>query len=125
MSADTQMQHQNELLKHTLADAMRFWESRRVLYNVILFAIVVAWFILTWPHFRPALTWFAFVRFAFLGVLANLCYCAAYVVDLPMRSSELGAAWAGKCWVLWSLGTLFAIVLENYWIADEIYPYVR
>lgn len=115
---------QDELLKQTFADAVRFWERRRVLYNLILFAIVVAWFVLTWPHFRPALTWFAFFQFAVLGLLANLCYCTAYIVDLPMRCSELGAAWARKRWVLWSLGTLFAIVLENYWIADEIYPFV-
>jgi hypothetical protein len=25
-------------------------------------------------------------------------------------------------WGLWILGTLFAFVLANYWIADEIYP---
>jgi hypothetical protein len=30
-----------------------------------------------------------------------------------LESSTLG---------LWLIGTLFAIVVENYWIADEIYP---
>jgi hypothetical protein len=28
-------------------------------------------------------------------------------------------------WILWLMGMLFAIVFENYWIADEIYPFVR
>jgi hypothetical protein len=26
--------------------------------------------------------------------------------------------------ILWLLGTLFALVVTCYWIADEIYPYV-
>jgi hypothetical protein len=25
---------------------------------------------------------------------------------------------------VWLAGTPFAVLLENYWIADEIYPYV-
>ena len=27
-------------------------------------------------------------------------------------------------WALWLGGALFAVLLANYWIADEIYPYV-
>ena len=50
-----------------LRDAARFWEPRRPLYNLLLFAVVV----------------------------------------------------------LWVVGTLLAILFENYWIADEIYPFVQ
>lgn len=60
-----------------------------------------------------------------LALIANACYCAAYLVDIPMQSSPLCAGWRRYRWGLWVVGTLFAIVLTNYWIVDEIYPFVR
>lgn len=60
-----------------------------------------------------------------LALLANVCYCAAYLVDIPTQYSSVGAIWRRRRWGLWLMGMLFAIVLENYWIADEIYPFVR
>jgi len=42
-----------------------------------------------------------------------------------MQSSSFRAAWRHWRWRLWLAGTLFAMALANYWIADEIYPYVR
>ncbi len=33
-------------------------------------------------------------------------------------------SWRRWRWGLFTIGTLFAIVLANYWIADEIYSYV-
>jgi len=108
-----------------LADSIRFWELRRIGYNLVLGAFAVAWLVLTWPHFRPALKLIPLLQFAVLALLANVCYCAAYLVDIPMQSSALSAVWRRRRWVLWLGGTLFAILLENYWIADEIYPFVQ
>jgi hypothetical protein len=106
-------------------DALRFWEPRRILYNLILTTVVFVWIFATWPHFRPALAWATLLPLGFLAFLANLCYCAAYVVDLPLQSSDLRALWIRRRWALWLLGTLLALLLENYWIADEIYSYVN
>jgi hypothetical protein len=108
-----------------LADAVRFWEPRRLVYNFVLAAVVVVWLVATWPHFRPALTLTSLLLLAILALLANVCYCAAYFVDIPMQRSSFGTVWRRRRWGLWSLGTLLAIVLANYWIVDEIYPYVR
>jgi len=108
-----------------LADAIRFWEFRRIFYNVVLSLVVLAWLLLTWPHFRPALTLQSLLLLIILGLLANACYCAAYFVDIPLQYSALGTAWKRWRWALWLLGTLFAILLANYWIVDEIYPFVR
>jgi hypothetical protein len=108
-----------------LADALRFWEFRRIFYNLVLAAVVVAWLALTWPHFRPAFTLASLLFLVMLGLLANVCYCFAYIVDLAMQHSSFSATWRRWRWLLWLLGTLFAILLENYWIVDEIYPYVR
>jgi len=108
-----------------LTDAIRFWEPRRVVYNLVLTTVVVVWLVATWPHFRVALTLSSLLIFAVLALLANVCYCAVYLVDIPMQRSTLSGIWVPRRWVLWLVGTLFAIVLENYWIADEIYPFVR
>jgi hypothetical protein len=108
-----------------LADAMQFWEPRRAAYNFVLAAVVVVWLVATWPHFRVALTPHSLLLLAILALLANVCYCAAYLVDIPMQRSSLSTVWRRRRWGLWLVGTLFAIVLANYWIVDEIYPFVR
>ena len=111
--------------RELLADAIRFWEPCRLIYNFVLSAIVVAWIVLTWPHCRVALTWSSLLILTCLGLIANACYCAAYLVDIPMQRTSLHTSWRRKRWGLWSFGMLFAMVLANYWIVDEIYPYVR
>jgi hypothetical protein len=104
------------------AEAIRYWEPRRLIYNFALLAVSVGWFVVAWPHFRPGLTWSSLLPFAILALLANVCYCAAYLVDIPLQQSSLGSAWRRRRWALWLMGTLFAIVLASYWINDEIYP---
>ncbi len=108
-----------------LVDAIRFWEPRRLVYNLILAVVVVVWIVASWPHFRPALTLHSLLLLSILALLANACYCAAYLVDIAMQCLSLGDALRRQRWGLWLIGTLFAIVFENYWIADEIYPFVR
>lgn len=105
-------------------DAVRYWEVRRIWYNLILLGIAVTWVVATWPHFRPAMNMAALLRILVLAALANLCYSAAYLVDIPLQQSGSRAAWRRRRWALWLAGTVFAIGFANYWIADEIYPFV-
>lgn len=112
------------LSRELLTDAVRYWEPRRIVYNLVLAAVVLAWIVFSWPHFRPALTLSSLLLLAFLALLANACYCAAYLVDIPMQGSPLSIIWKRRRWGLWLIGTLFAILLANYWIVDEIYPFV-
>jgi hypothetical protein len=107
------------------AEAIRYWEPRRLVYNLILIAVTAAWVVATWPHFRPALTLSSILPMAVLTLIANVCYCAAYVVDVAMLHSSLDSVWRRRRWILWLVGTLFAILLASYWIADEIYPDFR
>ncbi len=111
--------------RDVLRDAIRYWELRRFIYNSVLVAVAIAWLIGTWPHFRPALTLQSLFLLSVLAILANLCYSTAYLADIPVQLSSLRATWRRRRWVLWLAGMLFAVVLENYWIADEIYPFVR
>ncbi|HET9995556.1 MAG TPA: hypothetical protein VFQ18_09125 [Candidatus Acidoferrum sp.] len=121
----------------SLVEAARFWEPRRLIYNAVLLAIVIAWVVLTWPHFRPALKLESLLIMSVLALLANVCYCTAYLVDLGLQPAEQekwrsalagvdgSAALRKRRWGLWAAGMLLAVLFENYWIADEIYPYVQ
>jgi hypothetical protein len=112
-------------LQRSIGAAAGYWEARRIFYNLALGAVVFTWLVSTWPHFRPAFDLLSLARLVILAVLANVCYCAAYLVDIPMQYSALAAGWQRARFALWLAGTLFAILLANYWIADEIYPFVR
>ena len=105
-------------------DALRYWEPRRIIYNLVLATVVVAWTVLTWPHFQPAFTLQSLLFILVLATVANACYCAVYLIDIPLQRSLKGI-WLHRRWVLWIAGTLFSVVLECYWIADEIFPYVK
>ncbi len=105
-------------------DAIGYWEPRRLWYNAALTALAGAWVVLTWPRFRPAFTLASLLKLIVLAALANVCYSAAYLVDLPMQGSSLRAAWNQRRWILWVFGTLLALVVACYWIGDEIYPFV-
>ena len=116
--------------KQSIANVLRYWETRRVLYNAVLTAVAAGWVILTWPHFRsvqlmgipPGDTHPALMILIVLAFLANVCYSAAYLVDIPLQLTF--ATWRKYRWALLLTGTLFATLVENYWIADEIYPFV-
>jgi hypothetical protein len=108
-----------------LIDAARFWEPRRLLYNLLLFGVVVIWVVRSWPHFRPAMTWESLGIMTVLALLANVCYCAAYFAEILIQNATSNASWNRQRWAIWVVGTLFAILFENYWIADEIYPFVK
>jgi len=107
-----------------ISDALRYWEPRRIAYNLVLAGIVLGWVGFTWPHFRPAFTWRSLLPLFGLAVLANVCYCAAYCADIPLQYSAFRSAWRRWRWALWLLGTLLASAMTYYWIADEIYPAV-
>jgi hypothetical protein len=99
--------------------------ARRLFYNLVLAAVVIIWLTASWPHFRPAFNLTALLLLVILGLIANACYCAAYLIDIPLQQSSLAARWKHRRWTLWWIGTLFAVLLANYWIADEIYPFVQ
>ena len=106
-------------------DALRYWEPRRLGYNFALSALACGWVVVTWPHFRPAMNMYGLIRVLILAALANVPYCAAYLVDLPLQQSSLRDGWRKRRWLLWLAGTLFAMLFEYYWIGDEIYPFVN
>ncbi|MGB8644728.1 MAG: hypothetical protein WCF84_05790 [Anaerolineae bacterium] len=108
-----------------LRDATRYWEYRRIAYNLVLVALVVVFVVRTWPHFQPALNLQSLPPLLILAAIANILYCAAYLADLPLQLSTFGGAYRRWRWVFWLAGTLLALLVTEYWIGDEIYPYVK
>lgn len=108
-----------------MIDAVRFWEPRRVVYNAVLAVSVLIWLAWSWPHFEPATTWGNLGRLAVLAVIANLCYSTAYLVEVAMGSGCRENDWLVGRKIVFVAGLLLAVIVENYWIADEIYPFVR
>jgi hypothetical protein len=103
-------------VRDAVSDALRYWEPRRIAYNAVLGLIVLAYFALDWPHSRMAVS-FEGVLFVFiLAVLANICYCAAYLGDLFVQLSGFRAAWQRWRWLLFFIGTAFAAIITR-WFA--------
>ena len=65
-------------------------------------------------------TWPLLLALVARVALANVAYCATYLVDLPLQRSEVRDDWRGRrwWWWLWLAGTLFALLLAQYWITS-------
>jgi hypothetical protein len=89
-----------EPFKAVFRDSLHFWEPRRVVYNLVLAAVTLAWLIFTWPHFQPALTLDALAKLLVLAAIANVAYSAVYAADIPFQLSSirgpLGSAAGGS-----------------------------
>ena len=96
------------------ADAIRYWEPRRLVYNLILFAVVVVHFAASWPASKAFLTRDPLLVFFGLAVLANVAYCAAYAVDLFAQFSGMRGAWVRRRWWVLLIGSAFAAVLAHF-----------
>ena len=107
------------------SNAFRFWEPRRIIYNLVLLAIVVAWFAISWPHFRPAMNFLDIGRLFILGALANVLYSAAYLADVLLQLFNGQLQINRFRWMIWGSGDGAGHPATNYWIADELYPFVQ
>ena len=110
----------NVSLRHAITDAIRYWELRRIFYNVVLALVVLGVVVLAWPQSRSLIRFASLLPLFVLAVSANVCYATAYVVDVPMQLSDFRATWQRLRWLLWCVGTLFAAILAFYWMADEV-----
>ena len=100
------------------ANALTYWEPRRLVYNAILALVVLGHVVAAWPESRRRLTVDAALGLFFLAVLANICYCAVYVVDLFVQFSGLHRPWRRGRVALLAIGTAFAGVIAHFFIAS-------
>jgi len=96
------------------ANALRYWEPRRLVYNVVLASVVAAHVVLAWPGSRDKLTFDVLLVLVLLAVLANIAYCAVYVADLFVQFSGLDAAWRRGRMAVLAVGTTFAAIITHF-----------
>ena len=100
--------------REVASDALRYWEPRRVVYNLALGAIVMGHVYGSWPRSQAFLTRDGILGAFLLAVLANVDYCAAYAVDLFVQFSGLRETWGRWRWVVLITGTAFAGVITHF-----------
>lgn len=96
------------------ADGLRYWEPRRLIFNSVLAFVVLVHFFAAWPASRDRLSFDLMLGFFFLAVLANVCYCAVYLVDLFVQFAGLHRPWRVGRVVLLSVGTAFAATIAHF-----------
>jgi hypothetical protein len=96
------------------SDAIRYWERRRPLYNLVLLGVVLAHFAASWPDSKELLGRDPVLFLFGLAVLANVVFCAAYAVDIFVQLSGTRAAWVQWQWALLAIGTAFAAVVAHF-----------
>jgi hypothetical protein len=99
-----------------IANALRYWEPRRLIYNGVLALVVLAHVVYDWATWSQRLTLDVLLGGFLLAVLANIAYCAVYAVDLFVQYSGLDAAWRIGRPVLLTIGTLFAAALTHFFL---------
>ncbi len=118
-SGDKAMQTMPALREMT-SDAIRYWEPRRVVYNLVLAVVFAACVVTHWPRFVQVFSPDQVPALFILAVMANAFYCLAYALDLFVQMSAFREyRWRIRNTV-WLIGMLFASALTFYWTVDEI-----
>jgi hypothetical protein len=79
-----------------------------------LAVVVTLTFLLNLPAAKSAVTIDSILWLFLLAVLANVAYCAAYIVDIFVQVSAFREQWHQFRWLLFALGAAFAAVLARY-----------
>ena len=80
-------------VREAVSEALGYWEPRRIAYNVLLALIVLAYFAINWPYSRTVVSFEGVLVVFVLAVLANICYCAAYLGDVFVQVSGFREPW--------------------------------
>jgi hypothetical protein len=106
---------ENLPFREALSNAIRYWERMRILYNAVLILIVGSCFFYNYPASKETLKLGWTLLLFLLAVGANVVYCAAYVVEIPVQMSQYGERWVKIRWVLLVVGTACAGILAYFW----------
>ena len=109
-------------LREIATNSLRYWESRRIAYNAVLFAIVLARFVFFWPVSYERISLNLGLILVLLAVLANAVFCLAYPPDVFVQLSAFRERWLRLRWVLLALGTLVAGIITNFWAVALFRP---
>lgn len=97
-------------LRSMWSDSLRYWEPRRLIYNVLLIAVVGVQLVIV-QGLGPLLSFHGLLLLVVMAAAANLCYTTAYLVDLSLQCSDWREQWLGQRGTLFFLGCTLAVAL--------------
>jgi hypothetical protein len=103
-------------LRRFAADALPFWEGKRLVFNGALAAIVVLHVAYRWPESRAMIDFDSALRFFVLAVMANLAYCAAYAIDFFVALADNESFRGNARLAILGVGTAFAGALAHFYM---------
>ena len=109
-------------LREFATDAIKFWEPWRLLYNLTLAAIVVIYFAIGYPLSKAIISVDFCLGLFLLAVIANVAYCAAYIVDIFAQASGFREIWRQYRKLLFVIGTLFAAIITRFIAMGMFHP---
>jgi hypothetical protein len=101
-------------VKNYVTNAISYWEIRRIIYNAVLAAIVIGYFVANLPGSFELITADVIFALFILAVLANIAYCAAYLADIVAQMSAFRDLWLRLRWILFLIGLAFASILTRW-----------
>ena len=101
-------------VKSYVTNAISYWEIRRIIYNAVLAAIVVGYFVANLPVSMELITPDVIFALFILAVLANIAYCAAYLADIVAQMSAFRDVWLRLRSVLFLIGLAFGSILTRW-----------
>jgi hypothetical protein len=100
--------------RESLTRAIRYWEPRRLIYNIVLAAIVLVYFGINYPATKSLVSVNSVLGLFILVVLANVAYCAAYLIDIFVSASNYRDQWQSRRWIIFVIGLLFASIITRF-----------
>ena len=95
-------------LKTHITEALRYWEPRRIVYNLVL-ALITAYYAVPAALKERDFSWIDGILGLFvLAIIANILYCAAYPVDIFIQMSDFKDIWIKFRWLLFLTGVALA-----------------
>ena len=85
-----------------------------MIYNAVLAAVVSIYFAIALPASKDASSTDSILVLFILAVLANVAYCAAYLVDIFAQMSNFREVWFSARWIVFVVGLVFAAVLTRF-----------
>jgi hypothetical protein len=92
-------------MKKIISESIRYWEPRRLVFNIVLALVVAGSFVGHLPSSAKGIGWQPLIGLFLAAVIANVLYCMAYVADMFIADVFFQAAkyqrlWRRSRWIL-------------------------
>lgn len=104
----------NDTMRSAFTDALRYWEKKRIIYNIGLLLIVGGYFIHYMLQSAAVISFDSVLMLFILAVLANVVYSSAYIVDVFLQLTDFADVWRKRRWILFTIGFAFAAIITRF-----------